>query len=373
MNIRTIAAFSREHKTREIYAQRMAKPHESAKRNAHLTGLLVGIGQLVLFGSYTLSFWYGGKLVYDGEYTFGDVMKVFMAIIMSAGAVGQAATMAPDASKARRAAAIIFNIVDRLSPIDSASQEGKKLDEIKGNIEFKDIHFRYPTRPDAVVFNGMNLNVEAGKVVALVGQSGCGKSSTVSLLERFYDPLSGQVMVDGHDIKDLNLSWWRKQVGLVGQEPILFSGIIAENIAYAKPEATQEEIETAAKAANAHNFIVGFDHGYDTQVGEKGAQLSGGQKQRIAIARAIVKDPKILLLDEATSALDTESEKIVQAALDSVMKGRTTIVIAHRLSTVRNADLIVVFEKGVVVEQGTHKELMEKQGIYYNLVERQTV
>jgi len=223
------------------------------------------------------------------------------------------------------------------------------------------------------VLNGYNLTVSPGKVIALVGQSGCGKSTTVGLLERWYDVLGGSISLDGKNIKDINLKWLRQQVGLVGQEPVLFSGTIAENIKYGKRNATQEEIEQAAKSANAHKFITSFPDGYDTPVGEKGTQLSGGQKQRIAIARAIVKNPRILLLDEATSALDTESEKIVQAALDSVMQGRTTIVIAHRLSTIRNADMIAVIENGKVVEQGVHDELMAQQGAYYNLVQRQTI
>jgi ABC-type multidrug transport system fused ATPase/permease subunit len=207
----------------------------------------------------------------------------------------------------------------------------------------------------------------------LVGYSGCGKSSIVSLLERFYDPQEGEITLDGVDIKELNVKWLRQQIGFVGQEPVLFSGSIAENLRYGKLNATQEEIEEACKSANAHNFISEFPDEYETNVGEKGTQLSGGQKQRIAIARAIIKNPSILLLDEATSALDTESEKIVQQALDNVMKGRTTIVIAHRLSTIRHANLIVCIEAGQVIEQGTHEELMEKAGLYRQLVDRQTL
>ena len=227
MNIRTVAAFTREDKIIEHFENRMKEPTEVAKKNAHVKGFLIGLGQLFLFGSYTLSFWYGGKLVDEGEYTFVQVLKVFMAVVMIAMGVGQTASMAPDAAKAKRAAAVIFSIVDRKAPIDSGSTEGKVLESIDGNIEFSNIKFAYPTRPDAPVFRGMNLSIKAGQVVALVGQSGCGKSSTVSLLERFYNPLEGEVKVDGHNIQDLNISWWRKQVGLVGQEPVLFSGTIA--------------------------------------------------------------------------------------------------------------------------------------------------
>jgi len=217
------------------------------------------------------------------------------------------------------------------------------------------------------------VTAQPGKVLALVGQSGCGKSTTIGLIERWYDVLGGSVCLDGVNIKELNLKWLRNQIGLVGQEPVLFSGSIADNIRYGKADATMEEIQKAAKDANAHNFITGFPDGYDTSVGEKGTQLSGGQKQRIAIARAIVKNPKILLLDEATSALDSESEKVVQAALDSVMQGRTTIVIAHRLSTIRNANVIAVIEGGKVIEQGTHDELLALNGAYFSLVQRQTM
>ncbi|KAG6577939.1 ATP-binding Cassette (ABC) superfamily [Phytophthora cinnamomi] len=243
---------------------------------------------------------------------------------------------------------------------------------MQGKIEFKNILFRYPTRPEVTVLRNYNLTIEAGQTVAFCGPSGGGKSTGVSLIERFYDPVDGQVLLDGVDTKELNLNWLRSQIGLVGQEPTLFIGTIAENIAYGltdKP--TQQDIEEAAKMANAHGFITKFPDGYDTQVGMKGEQLSGGQKQRIAIARAILKNPNILLLDEATSALDSESEKVVQEALDKVvaLKRRTTIIIAHRLSTIRKADKICVVSGGKIAEQGTHQELIKLKGIYAKLVE----
>jgi ATP-binding cassette subfamily B (MDR/TAP) protein 1 len=233
------------------------------------------------------------------------------------------------------------------------------------------LFFTYPTRSDVQVLNGLSLEIPAGKTVALVGQSGCGKSSTIQLIQRFYDPIDGKITLDGKDIKKLNVGWLRRQIGLVGQEPVLFTGSIAENIRHGKPDATLDEIINAAKASNAHEFIDLFPDKYDTQVGEKGAQMSGGQKQRIAIARAIIKNPSILLLDEATSALDSESEKIVQDALNNLMKGRTTVVVAHRLSTIKDADIIAVIDKGVVVEKGTHNELIEKGGHYFSLVKAQ--
>jgi ATP-binding cassette, subfamily B (MDR/TAP), member 1 len=224
--------------------------------------------------------------------------------------------------------------------IDSSGVEGVKLPSVKGTIEFRNITFSYPTRQETNVLEGFSLTVEAATTVALVGSSGCGKSTTVQLVERFYDPAEGAVTLDGYDLRDLNVHWLRQQIGLVSQEPALFACSIRENIAYGSPGANQEQIEEAAKKANAHNFIVSFPDGYNTNVGDKGAQLSGGQKQRIALARVLVKNPQIMLLDEATSALDSESEKAVQEALDNVLaeKKRTTIVIAHRLSTIRNAD-----------------------------------
>lgn len=257
--------------------------------------------------------------------------------------------------------------------IDSSSHHGLKPQTTQGEVVFKNVRFAYPTRPDNVIFNGLDLKIESGKTVALVGPSGGGKSTTVGLIERFYDPISGSVSLDGVNMKDLNVSYLRSQIGYVGQEPALFATTIEKNIRYGKPGATLDEIEEAAKRANAHDFIKSFPDGYSTQVGDKGAQLSGGQKQRIAIARVLVGDPKLLLLDEATSALDSESELVVQEALDQLLarEKRTTVIIAHRLTTIRNADLIVVIAGGKVVETGTHESLMNSEGHYYALVQKQ--
>ena len=257
--------------------------------------------------------------------------------------------------------------------IDSSSDEGKKPSSVDGEIIFNNVSFSYPTRQESTVFNGLSLTIKAGQTVALVGPSGSGKSTTVSLLERFYDPTSGAILLDGIDLKDLNVSWLRDQIGLVSQEPVLFARSIKENIAYGLPGATDEQIIAVSKAANAHDFISKFPQGYDTHVGDKGAQLSGGQKQRIAIARILLKNPKILLLDEATSALDSESEYAVQQALDDVVGSgnRTTIIIAHRLSTIRNADVIAVVKDGQIAEQGSHDQLMAMNAEYAKLVEAQ--
>lgn len=254
----------------------------------------------------------------------------------------------------------------------SSSGEGKKLSKVEGEIKFKNVMFSYPSRPDVLIFTKLSLDIPPGKVVALVGGSGSGKSTVISLIERFYDPLSGQILLDGADIRQLDLKWLRQQIGLVNQEPALFATTIRDNILYGKNNATNEEITRAAKLSEAINFISNLPDRFETQVGERGIQLSGGQKQRIAISRAIVKNPSILLLDEATSALDAESEKSVQEALDRVMVGRTTVVVAHRLSTIRNADVIAVVQNGAIVETGSHEDLISTpNSAYASLVQLQ--
>mmetsp|Transcript_4918 Transcript_4918/g.14223 ORF Transcript_4918/g.14223 Transcript_4918/m.14223 type:complete len:1045 (+) Transcript_4918:504-3638(+) len=259
--------------------------------------------------------------------------------------------------------------------IDSSSPSGMKPKAVVGDIEFKDVSFRYPTRTKVDVYNGLNLKIKAGTTVALCGPSGGGKSTIIQLLERFYDPTYGSILLDGTDLKDLNVKWLRKQIGLVSQEPKLFAISIADNIKAGRPDATSDEVEAAARKANAHDFIMSFPDGYNTMVGDEGSQLSGGQKQRISIARALIAKPRIILLDEATSALDSESEVIVQEALDKLIRedkdNRTVVVVAHRLSTIKNADMIAVLSGGTIVETGKHKELISRHGAYYDLVQAQ--
>jgi len=293
-----------------------------------------------------------------------------LVMFMLAAGFGAASMDATDMSKASAAGRKVFALVDRKPPID-INAEATIPAGVKGEIKFEDVRFTYPSRQENLIYENLNLTVEAGTTVALVGSSGSGKSTVVQLIERFYDPDAGRVLFDGINYKDLDLKWLRSQIGLVGQEPVLFSGTVFQNIALGKPGATKEEVEEAARMANAESFILELDKNYDTDVGEGGGKLSGGQKQRVAIARAIIKNPSILLLDEATSALDNESERVVQAALDELMarkdQQRTTVVIAHRLTTIRNADKIVVMEKGAVAEQGTHDELMRMGGKYVKL------
>ncbi|PIO38047.1 hypothetical protein AB205_0072970, partial [Aquarana catesbeiana] len=347
--------------------------HEAKKigiKKSVTTNISMGITQCIIFGAYALGFWYGTKLTVDEPhtYTIGKVLIVFFSVLIGTFSLGQAAPNLESIGNARGAAYEVYSIIDKYRPIDSSSNEGHKPEKLEGNIEFKNIHFSYPTRPDTQILKGLNLKVKAGKTVALVGASGCGKSTTIQLLQRFYDPLIGEVTVDGHDIRTLNVKWLRENIGVVSQEPVLFGTTIKENIRYGREDVTDAEIIQATKEANAYDFISKLPDGLDTMVGERGAQLSGGQKQRIAIARALARNPRILLLDEATSALDTQSEKIVQNALDKARAGRTTIVIAHRLSTIRTADVIAGFHNGAVVEQGSHEDLMNKQGVYYSLV-----
>ncbi|KAF7818652.1 ABC transporter B family member 1 [Senna tora] len=371
--IRVVLAFVGENRALQAYSSAL----KVAQKIGYKTGLAKGMGlgatYFVVFCCYALLLWYGGYLVRH-HYTNGGLAIATMFAVMIGGlALGQSAPSMAAFTKARVAAGRILRIIDHKPGIDRNSDSGLELESVTGHVELKNVDFSYPSRPDVRILNDFSLVVPAGKTIALVGSSGSGKSTVVSLIERFYDPTSGHVVLDGHDIKTLKLRWLRQQIGLVSQEPALFATTIRDNILLGRPDADQVEIEEAARVANAHSFIIKLPEGYDTQVGERGLQLSGGQKQRIAIARAMLKNPAILLLDEATSALDSESEKLVQEALDRFMIGRTTLVIAHRLSTIRKADLVAVLQQGSVSEIGTHDELFAKgeNGVYAKLIRMQ--
>lgn len=373
-NIRTVISLGLEPAMIDHFRSLLKAPLAEGTREAHINGLALGFSSFIMFAVYSLVFWYGGTLVGKGSISFTQLIRTLMAIMMSAQGIGSAASWLADAGNSTIAGATIFGLTEAPVSIDSFAEDGLQLSTVAGRVEFQKVLFRYPTRPEVTVLRNYSLVIEAGQTVAFCGPSGGGKSTVIALLERFYDPARGCVMLDGHDIKTLNLRWLRSQLGLVGQEPTLFIGTIADNIAYGlNHEPSREDVMEAAKMANAHQFITQFPDGYDTQVGMKGEKLSGGQKQRIAIARAILKNPSILLLDEATSALDSESERIVQAALDKIvlLQRRTTIIIAHRLSTIRKADKICVVSGGKIAEQGTHSELLARDGgIYAKLVSK---
>jgi len=379
LNVRTVGAYGLEGFSAQRFSGLLDLPLKQFTRKGFATGFGIGMGNFVILSGAGLAYYVGGQLYLVGRATFAEIMAVILCVMFGAVGLGQFAADASDKAEALGAAEAIRALWDRKPAMDAMNETKGKVpsEPLQGELEFRDVSFSYPMRPDQAVYRGLNLKVKAGETIALVGPSGCGKSTAVALLERFYDPDGGAVLLDGCDLRDLQLRWLRAQIGLVSQEPVLFSGSIFDNIACGHVEsdggqASRAAVEAAAKMANAHDFISGFPSGYDTEVGEKGVQLSGGQKQRIAIARAVVRDPSILILDEATSALDANSEKVVQAALDGLLKEkkRTTIIIAHRLSTIRNADRIVVFMDGTVVEQGTHNELMrpDAAGHYRALV-----
>ena len=373
--IRTVASLTREKDVFRIYEASLVEPQRKAFTSTLKTTVFFAASQSVTFLINGLAFWYGSTLIASGRLTITDFFICFIAITFGAQSAGQFFSFAPDISKAKSSAQDIIALYEREPEIDAWSNEGVNAGVVDGHIEFKDVHFRYPTRPDVPVLRGLNFKVEPGQYVALVGASGCGKSTTIGLIERFYNPLTGSVSADGRELSEYNLAAYRKSMSLVSQEPTLYQGTIRYNILLgaSREDVSQAELEQACKDANILEFIESLPSGFDTMCGQKGQSLSGGQKQRIAIARALIRNPKVLLLDEATSALDSESEKVVQAALDKAAKGRTTIAIAHRLSTIQKADIIYVFDQGRIVEQGTHHELVNQGGIYAELVLQQSL
>jgi len=374
-SMRTVTAFSGQMKECNRYSLNLDKARLLGIRKAMISGGGMGLLYLVIFCTWALSFWFGGQLtIWEPQnYTVGTVLIVFLNVLVGAMALGNATPNLQKVATARGAAFIIWEIIDRVPEIDRSSPSGLCPSTLTGYIEVKDVSFSYPSRPESKILKGLTLEIRKGQTVALVGSSGCGKSTVIQLLQRFYNPASGSICVDGTDIRELNVKWLRSKIGVVSQEPVLFSTTIAENIKFGREGVTQAEIEQATKESNAYDFICKLPQKFETMVGERGAQLSGGQKQRIAIARALVRDPKILLLDEATSALDTENEAAVQGALDKARQGRTTIVVAHRLCTIQTADVIYGIKDGVVHESGTHEELMKIGGIYHTLVTNQCI
>jgi ATP-binding cassette subfamily B protein len=367
--IRTVRSFAAEKKEIGRYRDAIHATLELAFKRINLAAAFFGVASFAAFGAGAFVFWYGARMVASGELSPGGLISFLFYTMQMAAGLAALAELWTDLQRAAGAAERVFELLHRKPEIPPTG--GKVLEHVKGDVRFERVSFAYPSRRDVRVLKDFSLELSPGEVVAVVGPSGAGKSTIASLLYRLYDPLEGRLTLDGVPYPELDAEWLRRQVGVVAQEPLLFSTSIADNIRYGRPEASDEEVVAAAKLANADSFISAFPDKYQTLVGERGIQLSGGQKQRVAIARAILKDPRILILDEATSALDAESEYLVREALERLMKGRSTLVIAHRLSTVKDANRVLVMDAGAVAQAGTHAELVEADGLYRRLIERQ--
>jgi ATP-binding cassette subfamily B protein len=367
--LRTVRSFDAEEKEGIRYANAIDRAFGLAKKRIHAGATFMAVASFASYVAAVLVFWYGARLVSRGQMSPGGLMSFLIYTLIVAFALGGLADLWADFMRAAGAAERVFEIIDRKPAIPP--EGGLVPPRAEGRVALSGVAFAYPTRPEVSVLRDLDLTLAPGEVVALVGPSGAGKSTIAALMARFYDPQKGAVSFDGHDVRVLDPRWLHRQIGAVAQEPVLFSTTIAENIRYGRPDATAAEIEAAARAANAHTFIQALPLGYETAVGERGVQLSGGQKQRVAIARAVLKDPRVLVLDEATSALDAESEALVQEALERLMVGRTTLIIAHRLSTVMGADRVVVLDGGGIVQSGPHAHLVAQEGLYRRLVEKQ--
>lgn len=366
---RTVSSLTLENTIATRYEKLLQSHVVTAFRKALWTSLFFAFSDSSGLGCQALIFWYGGKLMLDGKVDNTSFLICMMAVIQGAESAGQGLSFGPNAAQASEASNRILNMRESRNTDTVAGDEGIPDTDGGVKIELQDIHFKYPTR-NVPVFKGLNITIEKGQFAALVGASGCGKTSIISLLERFYDPSQGRILVNGKDVRDVNVYTYRNYLSLVAQEPTLFQGTLRENILLGvDPETiTDEQLHTACRDASIHDFIVSLPDGYNTDVGSKGVSLSGGQKQRVAIARALIRNPRVLLLDEATSSLDSESEKLVQAAFERAGKGRTMVVVAHRLATVQNADVIFVLGEGKLLEKGSHAELLKAKGVYWNMV-----
>lgn len=367
-SITTVKSFVGESYESNRYSKGLEKVLGVALTTAKYRGAFISFIIFALFGGIVGVMWYGASLVASGEMSVGELVSFVLYTTFIGGSIAGLGDIYSQLQKAIGSSERVLEILDEKAEEESGITSTNFL----GEIQFEKVRFRYPTRPEVEVLKEVSFRIKPGEKVALAGHSGAGKSTIIQLLSRFYEVDQGSIQVDGREVKDWDLKALRSKIGIVPQEVLLFGGSIRENIAYAKPEASEEEIILAAKKANAWQFIVQFPEGLDTLVGERGVKLSGGQRQRVAIARAILKDPAILILDEATSSLDAESESLVQEALDELMKGRTTLIIAHRLATIRKVDCIYVLSEGKIVEQGSHQELLQNSaGFYSNLVRLQ--
>ena len=362
--IQVVKSFVREKLENKRFSDALEDSYQSAKKRVIISSFFGPSIGFIAFSTSLILLWYGGREVILGAISPGELIAFILYATIIAGPMGSFARLYARVQEGIGASKRVFEILDIKGEVCDIP-DAKPIPELTGKVEFDNVRFHY--REDQEIIKGICFSVEPGQTVALVGPSGAGKSTLVQLLHRFYDPIVGEIRIDGIPLQSVKLASYWRQIGIVPQETILFGGTILENIEYAKPGVTKEELIKAAKAANAHNFIMECPDGYETVVGEKGIRLSAGQRQRIAIARAILKNPHILILDEATSALDNESELLIQDALERLMKGRTSFIIAHRLSTIHNADRIIVMDRGQLVESGTHAQLMEKEGLYHKL------
>jgi ATP-binding cassette subfamily B protein len=369
--VRTVRAFAAEQVHVGRFGQALARSHALAEESARRTAMFTSLGSVAGLFAATAVFWYGARRVGAGEMTAGAMTSFLVYTALVGVSLGSLVNVWSELSKACGAAERILALLAARPPLPLAG--GATLSAVRGAIELRDVSFSYPSRRGAPVLDRIRLSIAPGEIVALVGPSGAGKTTVTSLIGRLYEPSAGVILLDGIDVRLLDASWLRRQIGWVPQEPVLFAGSVAENIRYGRPEASDGEVQAAAEAAHAHGFIDRFPGKYRTLVGERGVQLSGGQKQRIAIARAVLKDPRILILDEATSALDAESEHLVREALERLMENRTTLIIAHRLSTVLRAGRVVVLAGGRIAESGAHDALMKQSGLYRRLVDHQLV
>ena len=368
--IRTVQSFVQEQAERHRYAERISKSVRAALGRAHVRGIFFGVLTFTTFSGIVIVLWQGGRLVLENQLTAGELVQFLLYTIYIAAAIGALASFFSAYQEAVGAAERVFEIIEARPAVADPPEPAPLARPVQGSVTFDDVSFRYQATGPWIL-RQVSLSVKPGEIVAIVGPSGAGKTTLVSLLPRFWDVDEGTILLDGADVRSLKLADLRRAVGIVPQEPALFSGTVAENIAYARPDASREQVESAARTAHAHEFVQQLPQGYETVVGERGVKLSGGQRQRIAIARAVLKDPAVLILDEATSSLDNESERLIEDALGRLLVGRTTLIIAHRLTTVQRADRLVVLDRGRIVEEGTHARLLAAGGLYARLYQRQ--
>ena len=369
-NIYTVVAFCAGNKVMELYRLQLNQIFTKSFIHGMVMGLGFGLSQFLLFACNAALLWYTAHSIYQHHLSHTRALKEYMVFSFATFALVEPFGLAPYILKRRNSLTSVFEIIDRTPKIDPDDSLGLKPAHVHGRLEFQNVDFFYPTRPEVMVLSDFSLKIGGGQTVAVVGVLGSGKSTIISLIERFFDPVSGQLTLDGRDLRDYNVHWLRNHMGLVQQEPIIFSTTIRENIIYARHNATEAEVKEAARIANAHHFISSLPHGYDTHVGMRDVNLTPGQKQRIAIARVVLKNAPILLLDEASSAIESESSRVVQEALDTLIMGnKTTVLIAHRVAMMKHVDNIVVLNGGQILEQGNHDSLMQMKGLYSRLMQ----